>query len=379
MTSDTLADGEGRRRLAIFLPNLGGGGAERLRVSTARALAARGFQVSFVLMEAKGPFVEEARAEFEIVDLGVRRLRSALVPIRNYLRTVRPEGALVDIWPLTTLVALARLTLPSASTRLVFTEHNTLSQQYGGRGPIFLQMMAAALRLNARVGPVVAVSDGVAQDLARLTGRGQAEIIDNVVPPFDAMAAEVGRVEAEAAWGSEARPRILNVGSFKAQKNQQMLLEAFAGLQDHPEAQLLILGEGPLRPQLEAKARALEVEDRVHLPGFAANPSAYYASADVFAMPSNYEGLSIALLEAMSAGMRIVATDCPSGTAEVLRNGELGWLSPVGDANAFSANLAKALAAPHDGRRQRARADDFSPARAAERLEHLLFGETCHA
>lgn len=365
-----------RRRIAVVLPTLGGGGAERVKVSIAAALAALGHDVYFALLQAKGAFLDEVKRDFEVVDLRVDRLRGAVVPLWRHFEASRPDAVLADVWPLTTVVALAQR-LSRTRPRLLLTEQNTLSRQYASKGDVFRLLMGRALALNSRLGTVAGVSDGVVEDLARLTGRSaDAFVVTPNVVPTSAPTSKTRPEEVQRVWGGSGRPRILNVGSLKAQKNQEMLLRAFSRLDEFPEARLLVLGEGELRGDLEALAIDLGIADRVEMPGFVDEPAAYYRSADLFALSSNYEGLSLALLEAMAAGMRVAATDCPSGTAEVLHHGELGALSPVGDHVAFAGAMKAALDAPHEPARQRSRAADFSPDRAAARALELLFSDS---
>jgi glycosyltransferase involved in cell wall biosynthesis len=129
------------------------------------------------------------------------------------------------------------------------------------------------------------------------------------------------------------------------QKDFPTLINAFARLRQSRPARLLILGEGPERPMLEALLAQLGVEQDVSLPGFVKNPYPYMARASVFAMSSRWEGLPTVLIEALYCGAPIVATDCPSGPSEILRNGEIGRLVPMKEPTA----LAEAIKAALDG------------------------------
>jgi glycosyltransferase involved in cell wall biosynthesis len=135
---------------------------------------------------------------------------------------------------------------------------------------------------------------------------------------------------------------------------------------------LVILGEGAWREQLTDLAAALGVAADVDLPGFAANPYPYLASASVFALSSAWEGSPNVLTEAMALGTPVVATDCPSGPREILAGGRFGPLVPVGDAPALAAGLAAALAAPLAPDELRAAVRDYDALRSAERYLALL-------
>jgi glycosyltransferase involved in cell wall biosynthesis len=105
----------------------------------------------------------------------------------------------------------------------------------------------------------------------------------------------------------------------------------------------MILGEGEERSALETLIRNLGISDDVALPGFVDNPYPYLRQSAVFVLSSAWEGLPTVLIEALALGAPIVSTDCPSGPAEILRNGSYGSLVPVGDVEAMSDAIYKAI------------------------------------
>jgi len=147
------------------------------------------------------------------------------------------------------------------------------------------------------------------------------------------------------------------VGRLAAAKDFATLLRAFALLRARVSARLVLLGEGEERAPLVALAQELGVSEHVKLRGFVANPFAFMARASVFASSSRYEGFANVLREALACGCPVVATDCPSGSAEALADGALGRLVPVGDAPALARALEATLRAPppHEERERRAR------------------------
>jgi glycosyltransferase involved in cell wall biosynthesis len=136
----------------------------------------------------------------------------------------------------------------------------------------------------------------------------------------------------------------------------------------------MLLGEGQLRPELEALAQAEGVSDQVLLPGFTTEPWPFYASADLFALSSNTEGYPLVLIEAMRAGLTIVSTNCESGPDEILAGGRYGYLVPVGDQAALSAALAHGLLNPIDPEALRARAEALSGQSTSDRYLELMLG-----
>ena len=148
---------------------------------------------------------------------------------------------------------------------------------------------------------------------------------------------------------------VVHAGRLAPQKNQRMLLEAFAQFavpgRDLPESELWILGEGGLRGDLESRARELGIANRVRWLGFQSNPYPFFRAADVFALSSDHEGLPNAVIEAALCETPSVSTRCPYGPDELIDDGETGLLAPVGDARAFAAALTE-LARDRDASRR---------------------------
>ncbi|MFN3591959.1 MAG: glycosyltransferase, partial [Thermaurantiacus sp.] len=168
--------------------------------------------------------------------------------------------------------------------------------------------------------------------------------------------------------------RILTAGRMKPQKNHALLIRAFARL-ELPSARLAILGDGRSEAATRALVAEMDLQTRVLMPGFVADPGPWLRSADLFVLSSDYEGFGNVLVEALAAGLPIVSTDCPFGPAEILEHGCYGRLVPVGDEGALAAAMADALAEDHDRAALRRRAADFAPDVAARRYASLLFPE----
>ncbi len=125
---------------------------------------------------------------------------------------------------------------------------------------------------------------------------------------------------------------ILGAGRLVNVKNFELLIKAFKiVVGKRPDINLVILGEGELRVELEALVEKLGLENIVHMPGHRDNPYIWMKHAEVFVLSSDFEGWPNVLLEALTLGTSVVSTDCDSGPAEILEKGELGNLVPVGD------------------------------------------------
>ncbi len=358
--------------MGILLPDLRGGGVERIRIVLAYEFARAGHEVEFLLMQARGELLEEARDSFPIVDLACPRARNLPITLARYLREKKPDALLAAMWPLT-VIAPVVAKLARYKGKVLISEHGIISAQYSSWGKLhrtaLLTSTGAGYRLaDARVG----VSNGVIQDMADLAQMQPSVFttINNPVPPRPEPT--IKTIEnTEALWGVAPGGRVVTVGTLKAVKNQDLLIRAFAKL-NRSDARLMIVGDGELRADLEVLCSKLGVADQVIFAGFQNDPTPFYATADLFVLSSNYEGFGNVIVEALACGTPVVSTDCPSGPAEILENGRWGGLSPVGDVDALAVAIDAALKELHDPAALKARAAQFAPEIAAQKYLDAL-------
>lgn len=361
------------KKIAIFLPDLRGGGAERVAVNLANSFAHRGYTVEMVLLSANGEFLTDLRPEIRVVNLQVKRLRGILFPLACYLRQARPTAVLACMWPLTLATLWARA-LARVSTRVVVAEHTTWSRsELLARWSVGWQVRTTMHRFFPSADGVIAVSQGAADDLARFASLDR-KAITVIYNPVVGEAKPQARVPlAPVEWWTGSHRKVLAVGTLKTIKDYATLLHAFAHLRQRVDARLLILGEGECRAALEKQVRKLGLEASVFMPGFTQDPSPYYQHADLHVLSSTGEGFGNVIVEALAAGTPVVSTDCPSGPREILRGGQFGSLVPVGDVAALASAMAESLAATHDTVALKARAQDFSIDKAVDQYLELLF------
>ena len=392
----------GSRRVALLLKSLGGGGVQRSMLQLARGLVERGVAVELLVCRPRGEFVSLvpegvpvvplpatppllARARVLAADPGAWRelLLPVLVPPVSawHLRhlsalTARlreaPPDVLITSSTYLSLAALWARDEARAPTAVIVSERGNLTSHVSHGRRRFRLRLRHLPRLVRRVYPradaIVAVSEGVARDLAAHTGLAaeRIETIYNpvVTPELEALAKE----EPEHPWfGDGGAPIVLGAGRLVAQKGFQTLIDAVAMLRRERPLRLLVLGEGKYRSALESRAASAGFGDDFSLPGFAANPFAFMARADAFALSSAYEGLPGVLIQALACGCPVVSTDCPNGPREILEGGSYGPLVPVGDAPALARALGQVLDAPPEREQLRARGHHFSLAASSER------------
>ncbi|HMI40554.1 MAG TPA: glycosyltransferase [Sphingomicrobium sp.] len=358
-------------RLAFLIANLGGGGAERVAIALIRGFVERGHEVDLVVMGAEGELFPLLPASVRVFDLNAKRGRNVFAPLIRYLRERRPSALQVSMWPLT-VAAIISAKLSRTGVRVVVSDHCILSQQYRGSTTATANLRASTRLLYPLADARIVVSAGGADDLAQLSHirRDRFEVVYNPIPVPPHALVSNGLAKRPCSGG----PYILTVGALKEAKNHALLIRAFAKMTASRPTRLVILGEGPLRSELEALAARLDIADRVVMPGFAVDPWPYYASADLFVLSSHYEGFGNAIVEAMHAGLPVVSTDCPSGPAEILAHGRYGVLVPCDDEDRLAVAMATALDSEIDANAQRERAMVFSGASAVNRYLQLMLG-----
>jgi glycosyltransferase involved in cell wall biosynthesis len=341
----------------VFVPSLDAGGAERAALKLAEGLAHRGFDVDLVLAAAKGPRLVEIPPGVRVVDLNARRVLSCLPGLVRYLRREKPD-ALTSVLDHANVVALWARKLAGYPGRVVVVEQNTLSEAARhGKSRRDRMMPRIVRRFYPWADDVVAVSAGVADDLVRIASLRpeRVRVIFNPIVTEDV--ARMARSPVDHPWFADGSSVFVAAGRLRPQKDFVTLLHAFARLRARRPARLLILGEGPERGALEALVAQLDLTRDVSLPGSTTNPYAYIARATAFVLSSRWEGLPTVLIEALSCGVPVIATDCPSGPREILADGRHGMLVAVGDADA----LALAMNAALDGTLPRPVAESWSP------------------
>lgn len=358
--------------VAVLLPDARGGGTERVRLLLIEEFIRLGIKVDLVLCCARGELLDEVPTSCRIVDLGASRMRHFPLRLRRYVVRYRPRTLLVALWPLTGIVCLVNRTL-WRRPRLVVTEHNDFR-----RMPSLTALEKWGLRYFGRwlyslADAVGAVSHGVARSMSGATGFPLANI--NVVynPIRKIIPVAIDPDDSDiATWWHDGGRRIVAVGSLKPQKGFGVLLTAFARIAEPLDAKLLVLGEGQLRAPLAEKIAQLGLEDRVKMPGFRVNPFPFMQQADLLVLSSFWEGLPGVLIEALACGTPVVATDCPSGPAEILQDGAYGMLVPVGNEYALAEGIRRTLEAPPEESRLRQRAQAFTQDAAAGEYLALL-------
>lgn len=310
------------KTLMFYINSLHKGGAQRVMVQLAELFAAAGYRSILVTSYQEGDEyavpagVQRISIEKEQIKQG--RIKSNLrriAALRKLCREYKPNALIAFMAEPNFRAVLAAAGLP---VKTIISVRNTPDKEYAGK----LFRFVGQHILPFADGCVFQTEDAQSWFPEKL--QNKSTIIMN----------QVSRSFFDEPAATEHKD-IYAVGRLNHQKNFPMLIRAFAKL-DNRNERLIILGEGEKRQELEALVKELGLEGRVLLPGLSSDVAKDIKGAKIFVLPSDFEGMPNALLEAMALGLCCISTDCPcGGPRAVIENGVNGCLVPVGDEDAL--------------------------------------------
>jgi len=361
-----------RPRLAFYIHSMRGGGAERVFALIASGFAKRGYPVDLVLNRAEGPHLIFVTPDVRVVSLDCRTA-GAVPHLVRYLKGTRP-GCLVAALQHSNLNGAIAASI--TGTPFAATVHGIMSVHRRNlrTGGLFGTAAEAAAPLFYRMANAVGVvSEAVARDIAYSAKRpDKFHVLHNPVDT-DHFSPQPRPDDEEATRlrGEDGSPVVLGVGRFDRAKNFDLLIRTLHAMQAEQPTRLVLLGDGPERARLERLARDLDVADRVHMPGFVADPAPWYRRAAVHAGASRCEGFGNTIVESLATGTPVVIARCLGAPEDLLEQGRYGTIVAA-DVGAMAAALTEAIRQPPDPAPLIARANDFSLDACLDRYEAML-------
>lgn len=357
----------GTRKIAILTHDIEGGAFANLATSLALGFQQLDSDCDVVVLNAS----EESKQRYpnvKVVSLGASRTIFALPQIGRYIREQSPDVIFPMPWYFNVVAIWARF-LAHTQTKIVIGEHNICSleasveHQHNFRIRYLLPVL---MRYTYPHGDgLIGVSQDTITDLINEMKIPLSIPLRAIANPIDPD--RIQRLAAEPLahpWFQDASvPVIVTVARLAKQKQLDVLLRAFAQVVQTTPAKLLILGEGPLRAELENLCRDLAIQSQVAMPGFDRNPYRFMASCGVFVLASAWEGCPIALQEALACGAAVIVNDAPGGSKDVVDYGKYGMMVPDGNVDALAQGMIQILTQPdlqlHYQHQARLRSRDF--------------------
>ena len=334
-----------KMKICVITPRFTLSGVPLAQIRFARALQAKGHEVDLIIGYVDPEYDLPANLDVNIIHLNQPKVRGMLFPVRNYLKNMKPDVVFSAEDHLNMVVLLAAISTGSkakisGSSRV--TPFDTYSDTPFTKRWFLKQLVRA---VNWRANALTCVSkDMVGQ--YRLVFKSSPHVdIYNIVD--DKASRKKSKEPVDHKWlQQDADPVIIAAGRLARWKGFSDLIRAVSLIPKERNARLIILGDGPQRPELEALVENLGLKDSVDLPGYVNNPLKYFSKSKVFVLSSLVEGLPNVLVEAMMCGCTPVSTDCPTGPREVLNNGKYGYLVPVGNPEELAIGIERALDLP---------------------------------
>ena len=338
-----------RKKILFLVPSFAGGigGAERVITILLRHLDHSRFECHLALLGKGTAFLDYVPREVTVHHLGVSRMRYCVPAIVKLSRQLRPATILSTVIFLNAMVMLASPFL-SGRPRILLREASLPSAflALGARNPRILKWMYRVLYPKAD--QIICLCDAVLNDMVEHLGIRRDKLVRIYNPVDVEMVRRLAEDSPSPYRGSG--PHVMAMGRLQHEKGYDVLLKAFSSvLKAFPQAQLTILGEGPLEAQLKKQAVDLGVDHAVTFAGFQKNPWPYVKHADLFVLASRYEGLPNAVLEVLALGVPVVAADCPGGVREIQKSVREIVLVPTEDHVALAGAIVAVLSKPDRG------------------------------
>lgn len=370
-------------KVLFFTSALGGGGAEKHLLRVINHLDRERFRPRLALVKPGGEFERALAADVETHFLTtsskgsttVRMLR-AVEPLRRVVRQEQPD-LIFSVIDLANIVSLISTRKVAKRPKIVLGVQTPPSIAYRhSKHPVGRLILRALPRLYPKADHVVALSNGVAEDLASLVPAMKSRVSVIYNAGFEEEVLERSQ-ESLAPSELPAGPLIVACGRLKALKGFSYLIDALARVRaEEVPAHLWIIGEGEERAHLERKIKRLNLGACVRLLGFQENPFKYMAAADLFVLSSLFEGFGNVIVEAMACGVPVLATDCPCGPGEIIEDGVSGLLVRPASSEALAEGILRVFKDEALKKRLseqgRERANDFNAETIADRYGELF-------
>lgn len=332
-------------KISVVTPLFAFSGVPLAQIRFARALADAHHNVDLVLGQIDPELSFPEMDNVQVINMNKRNVRGLLFPLIKYLKQAKPDVVFsaedhLNVITLMALILSGSKAKFSGSSRV--TPFDTYSNTPFSKRWILKQFMKLVMpRANA----LTCVSKGMVEQYAQVFKSPPHVCVYNIVDDRHSRK-KLSEAIDEPWLMDKSIPTLVAAGSLAPWKGFPDLIYAMKELNMTRKARLIIFGDGPSEPELQALIDELDLGGVVKLFGRVENPLKFFSQADVFVLSSYVEGLPNVLVEAMMCGCTPVSTDCPTGPKEVLQDGRFGYLIPLRDPASMAAGIEKALDSP---------------------------------
>ncbi|SIS82829.1 glycosyltransferase [Salimicrobium salexigens] len=294
-----------KTKIIIFMFSLGGGGIQKFVMNIVNNINKEKFDISVALVNKKGVYLNELPNEVKVIDLKANRVHYSLIPLIKSMNRENPD-ILFCIGTNINIVGIMAKLVSRNDPKLIIRQAVDLNKVSTRKINLFLMK-----RLYPKVDKCVVLTNTMRENITKLIKlpEDKIEVIYNSINIHDI--SKKKKEVIDESFINIKEPKIISVGRLTKQKNQHMLIDAFNLVLREKKSKLIIIGEGEEKSEIEAKIKENNIQDDVLMLGYKSNPYKYIYNSDIFVLPSLYEGLSNALLEALACDIPIVTTDNP--------------------------------------------------------------------
>ena len=365
------------KKICLLVETLtGGGGREKICTITANYLAARGWEITLIVLNLnQASCRHDLDSRIRVVDLHKRRLKDAFYTLKNFIK--QEEYTKILAFSANLGVYLLRIRFFLQHQFKIITEvdvslkgHIKLRKSIGLSLYRYLVDYHIYLLLR-RVDYIITVSQGLKEELSKyykIKPQKLTTIYNPVGPEY-----KKNQKKLQKKTKLKRSKELLFVGRFAAEKRVDFLLRAFAAcLIKRNDLHLRLVGKGILQNELEKLVETLAIENHVTFERFHKNVRSFYENADITVLTSSYEGFGNVLLESISVGTPVVSVDCPYGPSEIIVNGVNGYLVPMHDREGFSKKISQCLAKNFPPEQVQKTALRFDSAKLLQKYEQVI-------
>lgn len=325
--------GNKKAKLLFLVPNLNGGGAERVMANLCQSINKNKYEIVLVLLKKEGQYLELIPSDIKVIDLNISRVRFGFAKIARIIWQIKPDIVFSTLGHLNAMLGATRSFLPK-KTKLIAREANIVSQMNYSKGiKMFYKLFYKSFDA------IICQSQDMQDDLLKFITL-DTEKIYKINNPINCNYIDDMIKINEQLFSNDAI-NLLTVGRCTYQKGYDLFLKSFAKFKHKERYRLTILGEGELKEELKRLVRKLQIEEYIIFLGFKTNPYKYMKQADIFISSSRFEGFPNAVLESLYCGTPVIANKYKGGINEILDEPILGEICNIEDSKYLESCLQK--------------------------------------